>query len=236
MSTFLKFLLEKFKFRKKDVCVTSLLLTENELQTAVKDYKNFKIIVDSAIKAADSQLLYRNLIRLTETFGIDKANITILIKGDGVRTAALRENFAHRGFERISIESPSKTACVNLATASPGQTGVLFKKFRIAGLGYRITENDTDNWRRLQQRCAIRLVAEPDNEYDGNAVAIYARRSAEKEKDIKLGYVPRTENSELAAIFRAGRADLLDAVITGVDMDAPVSERVWVSVYLRTRR
>lgn len=44
----------------------------------------------------------------------------------------------------------------------------------------------------------ITLEREPDNQYDSNAVAVYAF-------GVHIGYIPRTMNSELAAALDAGR-------------------------------
>lgn len=67
----------------------------------------------------------------------------------------------------------------------------------------------------------LRLVAEPDNPHDANAVALYF-------DDIKLGYIPR-DNNELAALLLAyGHEDVLEARVLSVDL----REKPWHQVFV----
>lgn len=54
-------------------------------------------------------------------------------------------------------------------------------------------------WPQLQVGDSLRLVREPDNPYDPNAVRVEWR-------GLKLGYVPRRENGALAWALDNGRA------------------------------
>jgi hypothetical protein len=69
---------------------------------------------------------------------------------------------------------------------------------------------------KLQKGAPLRVVREPDNAHDLNAIAVY---SVENEH---LGYLPRTANTELARDIDAGReffAVLTDeAIISGNDI------------------
>ncbi len=62
------------------------------------------------------------------------------------------------------------------------------------------------------------LRREPTNPYDERAIALYTADGA------KLGYVPRTDNSVLAALLDQGTS--LQATITDVAREAPPWERV----------
>ena len=56
---------------------------------------------------------------------------------------------------------------------------------------------------KLKPGKRLRLVAEPHNPADPNAVAIYR-------KDVKLGYIPRDQNDLAAQLLRFGHDDVVD--------------------------
>ena len=70
----------------------------------------------------------------------------------------------------------------------------------------------------------LKLVREPDNSHDGNAVAVYFH-------DDKLGYVPRGENGVVAQMI--DRGEKLEATISRLTVDDDPWERVRFSVILR---
>ena len=63
---------------------------------------------------------------------------------------------------------------------------------------------------KLKSGKRLRLVAEPHNPADPNAVAIYR-------KDAKLGYIPRDQNDLAAQLLRFGHGDVLECRILKVD-------------------
>ncbi len=69
-------------------------------------------------------------------------------------------------------------------------------------------------WRKgdfkLKPGKRLRLVAEPHNPADPNAVAIYR-------KDVKLGYIPRDQNDLAAQLLHFGHDDVLECRILKVD-------------------
>ena len=65
----------------------------------------------------------------------------------------------------------------------------------------------------------LRLVAEPHNPADPNAVAIYR-------KDVKLGYIPREQNDLAAQLLRFGHR------ILKVDKKAETWNQVRVGLYM----
>ena len=71
---------------------------------------------------------------------------------------------------------------------------------------------------KLKPGKRLRLVAEPHNPADPNAVAIYR-------KDVKLGYIPRDQNDLAAQLLRFGR-------ILKVDKKAETWNQVRVGLYM----
>lgn len=59
--------------------------------------------------------------------------------------------------------------------------------------GWQYHEGDRD-WRKLLPDTPLTLRREPDNPYDDRAIAIYG-------KGVKLGYVPRADNTVIAGMM-----------------------------------
>jgi len=78
-------------------------------------------------------------------------------------------------------------------------------------------------WPQLELQDELRLVREPDNPHDGNAVEIYWHRH-------KLGYLPRRENKVVAGLLDQGIA--LSARITKLRETENPWDRVRLSVEL----
>jgi hypothetical protein len=91
---------------------------------------------------------------------------------------------------------------------------------RFAVAGYRYHQGP-DHEASLRAGHAVRLAREPANEHDDRAIAVYAG-------EVKLGYVPRRQNSMAAGCLDAGVA--LRATLVGVDLEAPPWERVTVTL------
>ena len=78
---------------------------------------------------------------------------------------------------------------------------------------------------KLKPGKKLRLVAEPHNPADPNAVAIYR-------KDVKLGYIPRDQNDLAAQLLRFGHGDVLECRILKVDKKAETWNQVRVGLYM----
>ena len=77
--------------------------------------------------------------------------------------------------------------------------------FNVAGMRYWDGATVLD---KLKPGKKLRLVAEPRNRHDPNAVAIYR-------KDVKIGYVPRANNAMIAQLLRFGHHDVVECRIRG---------------------
>jgi len=75
----------------------------------------------------------------------------------------------------------------------------------------------------LQVGDEVLLKCQPDNQYDENAIEVYTLRG------YKLGYLPRSENTVIAAIVDQDIE--IRAELSFIDLEASSWERVAVSVY-----
>ena len=78
-------------------------------------------------------------------------------------------------------------------------------------------------WSSLAVGAGLKLVREPDNEHDSNAVAVYFREE-------QLGYVPRVENTAIAQML--DRGENLEASISKLHSTENPWDRVWFNVIL----
>lgn len=78
---------------------------------------------------------------------------------------------------------------------------------------------------QLKPGMKLKLVAEPDNPYDPQAVAIYYKKT-------KLGYVPRHNNALLSMMTQLGHGKLFECLIQQVDKKAAPWEQVRVGIYV----
>ncbi len=82
---------------------------------------------------------------------------------------------------------------------------------------------------KLKPGKKLKMVGEPDNPYDPNAIVL-------RYKGIKLGYVPRSENSQFALMLYFGHADAFEARVLQVDPEAEPWNQVRVGVYVKDKR
>lgn len=87
---------------------------------------------------------------------------------------------------------------------------------------------DSTAFHRLEEYSPLDLVRECDNKYDNYAVALYFRGR-------RIGYVPRTQNREIAAMLEAGMSSRLQTFATDVKFSKD-EVRFNISVYLKPER
>ena len=110
----------------------------------------------------------------------------------------------------------------------------LFMQCRIAGTVYH---NIYDIWDELYEGVPLALVRDRHNLYDPHAVAVALRDDYDGNPDdfdfrFILGYVPRTDNEALATLLDMGWENLLEAEISEIREDGPMSERLRMEVYV----
>ena len=96
---------------------------------------------------------------------------------------------------------------------------VLIQESPIAG--FQFHQGDTI-WSSLAVGATLKLVREPNNTHDPDAVAVYFQKQ-------KLGYVPRAENSAIAQMM--DRGETLEASISKLVVEEDPWERVRFSVF-----
>ena len=113
---------------------------------------------------------------------------------------------------------------------------VFFKKCAVAGVSFHL-EKDDELWDELCEGTKIALVRDRNNKYDRNAVAVvlandYDEDSDDFDFDFILGYIPRTENTEIAALMDAGYADKFEAEITTYHRHGNYNDRIRITIWL----
>ena len=82
---------------------------------------------------------------------------------------------------------------------------------------------------KLKPGKKLKLVPEPDNPYDPNAMQVCYKKT-------KLGYIPRTQNGQIALLAHFGHKGVFEARVLQVDPEADPSRQVCVGVYVTDRR
>ena len=80
----------------------------------------------------------------------------------------------------------------------------------------------------LKNGTELKLVREPENKYDPEAVAIYY-------KDFKLGFVPSSENEKISRFLDMGYTDLFEVRVARLCEDAHPEKQVFVNIYIKRR-
>lgn len=116
---------------------------------------------------------------------------------------------------------------------------IFFKECAIAGLSFHV-ERDDDLWYELEVGTKLALVRDRNNKHDRNAVAIaladdYDGAPDDFDFDYILGYIPRTENAEIAAMMDAGYADKFSSEITTFKQYGSYNDRIRVTIYIESR-
>lgn len=97
-----------------------------------------------------------------------------------------------------------------------------FDHFHIAGFTFYEGVLAFD---QLKVGTELKLVAEPKNRYDENAVAIYIKKH-------KLGFVPRSHNLSLAVLLNAGY-DIFETRVQQIKADAHPEDQLHTVVFVK---
>lgn len=98
--------------------------------------------------------------------------------------------------------------------------------FYIAGFQYHDGAFVLD---KLKPGNKLKMVPEPDNPYDPNAIAL-------RYKKVKLGHVPHNENQLLAIMAHYGHTGVFEARVLQVNPDAAPWHQVRVGIYVKDKR
>lgn len=113
-----------------------------------------------------------------------------------------------------------------------------FKECAVAGLSFHLEKND-DLWFELDEGTKLALIRQRDNPHDPNAVAValaddYDGNPEDFDFDFILGYIPRTENAEIAAMMDAGYADKFSAEITTYNLSESLNNRIRITICIES--
>ncbi|HDP54591.1 MAG TPA: DNA-binding protein [Bacteroidetes bacterium] len=100
-----------------------------------------------------------------------------------------------------------------------------FEHFTIAGFTYY---DGALAFSKLRVGTRLKLVAEPKNQFDKNAVVLYLKK-------YKLGYIPRAHNREISKVLNAGYP-IFSAYVQMVNPQKNPEEQVQVIVFIEKNR
>lgn len=98
-----------------------------------------------------------------------------------------------------------------------------FSHFNIAGFTFY---DGVEVFEQLSIGKELEAVAEPDNPFDANSIALYFSGR-------KLGYVPRNANHLISKFFRQGYTNIFEFRINRIVPDAHTEQQVFVVVRIR---
>lgn len=116
---------------------------------------------------------------------------------------------------------------------------VLFKECAVAGVSFNLKYDD-ELWDELEVGTKVALVREKSNKYDKNAVAIaladdYDSYPEDFDFDFILGYVPKTENEQIAQMLDMGWNDVFVAELSTVKRHGNINDSLRISIYIQSK-
>lgn len=125
------------------------------------------------------------------------------------------------------------------APPEPPHKKVLFKECAVAGVSFHLKYDD-EIWDELETGQKVALVRDRKNKYDKNAVAIaladdYDGDPDDFDFDFILGYVPKTENAEIAKMFDMGWEDAFYTTLSTVKHHGNINDRLRISIFIQSK-
>ena len=100
-----------------------------------------------------------------------------------------------------------------------------FKECHVAGRRYH---DANEVWDELNVGTRISLVKDGENRYDLEAVAlVYTDNEGE---DYVIGYIPRSENTEISAFLEMGWGEVFECRISQKKPDATPEQQLYVTI------
>ena len=217
-------------YNQKNSVDTDLLLDDDEIHRLHKTTRRWNIFVRTDMSENQSQIFYRNLIRLTMVLKVPRSAFHFSIVQNGVKAQALFNQLTDRGFENVTLGIESTQGVVAEPSPEYAEPGILFKEFTVAGLQYHISE-ESPVWNIIAEGTPVELVAEPCNRHDPNAVAIFLSGATDSQNTL-LGYVPRSDNHEIAALLSAGWKNILIAKVSSYKPQQSYHLRLTIGVFI----
>lgn len=116
---------------------------------------------------------------------------------------------------------------------------VLFKECAVAGISFHLKYDD-ELWDELEVGQEVVLVRERKNQYDKNAVAIALKGDYDGNSDnfdfrFILGYIPKSENVEIAKMLDMGWDEVFYATLSTVKTYGRINDRLRISIFIRNK-
>lgn len=116
---------------------------------------------------------------------------------------------------------------------------IFFKECAVAGVSFHV-EADDELWDELYEGAKIALVRHRSNKYDPNAVAVALADDFDGDHDnfdfdFILGYLPRNENTEIAAMMDAGFENQFVAEISTLKRHGALNNRIRITIWLLSK-
>ena len=91
---------------------------------------------------------------------------------------------------------------------------------------------------KLEVGTHLKLVRELDNRFDQNAVAVvYENELGNNEvEDVLIGYIPRSDNSDLASFLEMGWGEMFECRICRIKPDAHYEQQIHLSIKIKRNR
>ena len=111
----------------------------------------------------------------------------------------------------------------------------LLKTCRVAGLHFHDALEFVEE---LSEGDRLFLIREPHNEHDSNAVAVafsddYDEDTVIPDEFSVLGYVPKSQNTDIATMLDMGWAGILDCEVSKVRSNGNPADRLEVAIYIK---
>lgn len=78
---------------------------------------------------------------------------------------------------------------------------------------------------QLKPGTPLEMERDYDNRHDGNAIALYYN-------NYKVGYVPHSENIDLASFLDMGWGDIFDVRVSALNLDAHPKQRIEATIFI----
>ncbi|MCH5219294.1 MAG: HIRAN domain-containing protein [Muribaculaceae bacterium] len=208
---------------------TNLLESDEVVARLAKNHNRFIVEVNSYMTPEESHIFYRNLIRLTAVHKITAEAFQFQFDDHTPRTDAIAEQLKTKGFTDIVFLNHYSPQMACEPQQAYGTGRFVFKNFYVTGVQHYLDESN-QLWQSMHAGDSLILSPEPDNKHDSNAVAVLI--SVQNDDPVKIGYIPRSENNEIAALLNAGWSHIVHAEISQFNPEASCNARIGVTIYV----
>ncbi len=109
------------------------------------------------------------------------------------------------------------------------------KFYKECHLAARMYYDANEVWSDLKVGQLLQLRREADNSYDANAVQVIFTKPDEngEPEEFVLGYIPRDENTELAAFLNLGWGEIFECRISRINEDTHYEQQIHITIRIK---